>query len=156
MRSLRISVYVLAALAAAALATGCSAEGEVIIDDPPDGSLRVENQSDFAIVELRVTSVGNPSWGPNLLSGDVLLPGEALTLEVQCDVYDALLVDEDGVDCELEGIDLCLNDADWIIRNSTCSVFGAAKAAREAAAKAAAEASAGSNTGSATLDAGAQ
>jgi hypothetical protein len=151
MRSLRNSVYVLAALVAAALATGCSAEGEVIIDDPPDGTLTVNNQSDFAIVEIRVTSVGSSSWGPNLLGGDVLLPGEALTLGVECDVYDALLVDEDDVECEINNVDLCLNDADWIIRNNTCTVFGAAKAAREAAAKAATDAAT-----PATPDAGAQ
>jgi hypothetical protein len=158
MRSLRNSVYVLAALAAIAAASGCSASGEVIIEDPPDGSLTVDNQSDFRIVEIRVTSVGSSTWGPNLLDGDVLLPGEVLTLEVQCDVYDALLVDEDGVDCEINSIDLCLNDADWVIRNNTCSVFGAAKAAREAAAKAAAEAagSAKPDAGSATTDAGTQ
>lgn len=153
MRILRHSVYVLAALASVAVATGCSDGGTTVI--VPDGSLRVENQSDFAIVEIRVTSVGSTTWGPNLISGDVLLPGEALTLAVTCDTYDALLVDEDGVDCEIHGIDLCLNDADWIIRNSTCNVFGAAKAAREAAAKA----QAGSATpaaGSATPDASAQ
>jgi hypothetical protein len=130
-------MYALAALGTASIATGCSGSAEVIIDDPPDGSLRVENRSDFQIVELHVTSVGSSTWGPNLLGGDVLLPGESLTLSVQCDTYDALLVDEDGVDCELHNIDLCLNDADWIIRNNTCVAFGLAKAARE---KAAAEA----------------
>lgn len=85
---------------------------------------------------MHVTSVGSSSWGPNLLDGDGLAPGESLVLGVDCDTYDALLVDEDGVDCQINNIDLCLNDADWIIRNNTCGVFGAAKAARAAAAKA--------------------
>jgi hypothetical protein len=126
--------------------TGCSAD--VTVDPPgPDATLRVQNQSDFAIEELRVTSVGSSSWGPNLLGGDVLLTGESITVNVACDTYDAMLVDQDGVTCELNSISLCFNDAAWIIRNNTCTVFGAAKAAREAAAKAAA--ASGSAAGSA-------
>jgi hypothetical protein len=128
-------------------AVGCSDDdGGVIVDPGPDASREVQNQSDFSIVELRVTSVGSSTWGPNLLGNDVLLPDESITLGVACDRYDALLVDEDGVDCELQDLDLCLNDATWVIHNNTCGVFGAAKAAREAAAAAAAKA----NTGSAT------
>src|SRR6185436_865514 len=92
-----------------------------------------ENRSDFSIVEIHVTSVGASTWGPNLIAGDVLAPGESLTLGVSCGFYDALLVDAAGVDCQLHDLDLCLNDADWIIHNDTCVSFGAAKAAREAA-----------------------
>lgn len=130
--------------------TGCDAEVRVDPGDPgPDATLRVENQSDFAIEELHVTSVGSSDWGPNLLSGDVLDTGDSITLDVTCDTYDALLVDEDGVPCELMSVDLCFNDARWVIRNNTCTVFGAAKAAREAAAKAAA--ANGSAAGSANV-----
>lgn len=137
-----------AALASVALAA-CDGDAEVIVDDPgPDASLTVTNNSDFAIVEIRVTEVDNSSWGDNLLRGDTLEPGEQLTLNADCGTYDALLVDEDGVDCELHSVDLCLNDADWVIGNNTCAVFGAARAQREAAAKAAAEA-ANASTGSA-------
>lgn len=117
------------------LASGCTDDdGEV--GDIPDASLRVVNDSDFVIEEIYLTEIDNPDWGPNLLRGDVLFPDEDLTLGVACDFYDALIVDEDGVDCELHDLDLCLNDADWVIRNNTCTVFGAAKAAREAAAAA--------------------
>ena len=94
----------------------------------PAASLTVWNQSDFALTEIYLTDVGSPTWGPNLLRGDVLLPGEQLTLGVLCDTYDALIVDEDGVDCEINSIDLCFNDATWVIRNNTCPVFGKAKA----------------------------
>ncbi|MDQ3367089.1 MAG: hypothetical protein M3680_16820 [Myxococcota bacterium] len=57
----------------------------------------------------------------------MLLPDEELVLGVDCGFYDALLVDEDGVDCELRDLDLCLNEATWVIRNNTCDVFNAAK-----------------------------
>jgi hypothetical protein len=141
----RLVVAALAAtLSLTAAACGGGGSGSVIIDDSPDSSLVVDNQSDFAITELYLTSVNSGSWGPNLLRGDVLLPDENLTLGVDCGFYDALLVDEDGVDCEIDDLDLCLNDAVWVIRNNTCNVFGAA--AKERAEKAAAEAAAKSET----------
>jgi hypothetical protein len=131
MKTLRSFACVAVALGSLAL-VGCTT------DNGPDATLRVQNSSDFSIVDLRLTSVGSSTWGPNLLGNNPLDPGESLTLGVDCDFYDAMLVDEDDVTCELNDLDLCLNDADWIIRNNTCTVFGAARAAREAAAKAAA------------------
>ena len=123
-------------LAAASLAA-CAVQAEV--DDGPiaDASIRVINDSDFVIEEIYLTDVGSPSWGSNLLRGDVLFPDESILLGVSCGYYDALVVDEDGVECEINDIDLCLNDAEWVIRNNTCSVFEAAAKAR--AEKAAAE-----------------
>jgi hypothetical protein len=133
---LRLVVSLAAALGSAALVAGCS-------DSASDASLRVENQSDFDIVELHVTSVGSSTWGSNLLGGNPLAPGSSVVIGVSCDTYDALLVDDSGVDCQLHSVDLCLNDAAWIIQNDTCTTFGAAKAAREAeAAKAKAAGSA--------------
>lgn len=131
MMTLRSLACVAAALGSVAL-VGCTTSSG------SDATLRVQNSSDFEIVKLHLTSVGSSTWGPNLLGNDSLRPGESITLGVDCGFYDALLVDDTNVDCELNDLDLCLNDADWIIRNNTCTVFGAAKAAREAAAKAAA------------------
>jgi hypothetical protein len=94
-----------------------------------DSSLLVSNESDYTIIEIYLTEIDDPDWGPNLLRGDVLLPGEQLLLGVDCGFYDALLVDEEDVECEIRDLDLCLNDADWVIRNTTCDVFGAATTA---------------------------
>ena len=60
---------------------------------------------------------------------------------VNCSTYDAKLIDETGVSCEVDDLDLCLNDAVWVIRNDTCTAFSAAAKAR-AEAKAAAQAKA--------------
>jgi len=131
MTKVRLFISLFVVLGSAALAAGCE-------DDNTESQLHVENLSDFAIVEIHVTSVGSSTWGSNLLDGNPLEPGESLLLGVDCGTYDALLVDEAGVDCQVNDLDLCLNNADWVIRNDTCTVFGAAKAARAAAAAAAA------------------
>jgi len=136
MQNLRILACAVAVLGSAAVA-GCST------DSGSSGQLRVRNESDFAITEIRVTSVGSSTWGPNLISGDILAPGEQLTVDVSCDHYDALLTDQSGAQCTLTDVDLCFNTADWVIQNDSCPVFSAARAAREAAQ--AASSSAGSS-----------
>lgn len=88
-----------------------------------DATLTVVNHSDFTIVDIRVAPVQTVDFGPNLLGTDVLLPGEQLTLGVTCGTYDAEVVDEQGVTCDVNDIDLCLNDARWVLTNSTCTVF---------------------------------
>lgn len=98
-------------------------------DDTYDSSLLVSNHSDFEIHEMYVTEIDNPSWGPNLLRGSILFPGDSIELAIDCGVYDAMLIDETGADCEVTGVELCFDDADWIIRNNTCSLFEARAAA---------------------------
>jgi hypothetical protein len=126
MNHLRLLASLCVALGSGALVAGCGSDS--------NGSLTVHNESDFLIVELHVTQVDNTNWGPNLLGISPLHPGDSVSLGVSCDTYDALLVDEAGVDCQLHSVDLCFNNADWIINNNTCTVFAAAKAARDAAA----------------------
>lgn len=119
------------ALLFASLAGGCVIAGDGIAD----ATLEVANDSNYVIEELYLTDVNSASWGSNLLRGDVLFPDESIILGVECGYYDALLVDEDGVDCELRDLDLCLNDALWVINNNTCSVFGAKKTPESSEAK---------------------
>jgi hypothetical protein len=115
----RILALLVAASAASAM-TACDDDNSLA-----EASLLVVNESDFVITDIFLTEVDNPDFGPNLLFGDVLLPGEDLLLGVDCGLFDALVIDEDGVECRLFDLDLCLNDATWVIRNNTCSVFGA-------------------------------
>ena len=95
--------------------------------DNNNATLHVTNQSDFTVVEMHVTQVDNPSWGPNLLGSAPLLPGDDFALDTSCDLFDVMLVDEQGVTCEVDNVDLCQNHADFVITNDTCTVFGAAK-----------------------------
>jgi hypothetical protein len=100
----------------------CLATSACVITDA-DSSLEVSNRSDFEIHELYVTPSASPSWGSDLLGRDVLFPGESMFVALDCDTYDALIVDETGAVCEVFELDLCFDDAAWIIRNTTCAVF---------------------------------
>jgi hypothetical protein len=115
-------------LLVAGLLTLAAAPGCIIVsdEDAVDSTLLIANDSDYEIWEIYLTEVDNPNWGPNLLGADYLAPGEEfLVVDIECDYYDALLVDEDGVECELLDVDLCFDDATWIIRNNTCTIFEA-------------------------------
>ena len=107
----------------------------VVVTDDGDSALFVSNESDFAVHEMYVTDIDNPSWGPNLLNGSVLLPAEEIQVSVECGTYDAMLIDETGAACEVSTIDLCFEEADWIITNRTCAIFET-RAAAMATAKA--------------------
>ncbi len=87
-----------------------------------DASLVVSNRSDFEIYELYITQVENPSWGENQLDAP-LQPGDAISLDVCCGVFDTLLIDETGAACEALDVELCFEKDDWVIRNTTCRVF---------------------------------
>lgn len=106
-------------------ACGGGGDGEVVVDDP-DSTLLVVNESDFVIEEIYITDVDSSGWGPDLTGGDVILPEEDFLLaDIPCDFYDVLMVDETGLECEVLDIDLCFDDATWVITNNTCDVFDA-------------------------------
>src|SRR5262249_33570575 len=79
MQTLRSLACAVAVVGSVAVAAGCTTSSG------PDATLRVQNSSHFSIVDLRLTSVGNSSWGPNLLGNNPLDPGESITLGVRCD-----------------------------------------------------------------------
>jgi hypothetical protein len=109
-------------LTLSAAAPGCL----IVTDDDGDATLEVVNESDFEIWELYLTEVDNRDWGPNLLRGDTLYPDESILLtDIDCDFYDVQMVDETDAVCEVYEVDLCLNDAVWVVRNNTCTVWEA-------------------------------
>ncbi len=98
-----------------------------VITTDGDSSLTVENESSYAIFEAYIAEQGAPTWGPELLGGVALLPGETLEIyDLDCGTYDALIYDELGAECELNNISLCFDDAYWVIDDallSTCPIF---------------------------------
>ena len=116
MTHLRLIAWSLAAVGMVTVA-GCSDTDEA------NATLHVHNNSDFSIVDIRVTSVGSTTWGNNLIAGTTLAPMQSLTIAVSCNSYDVRLVDQQGVDCEIHNVELCASHADWVIDNNTCTVF---------------------------------
>jgi hypothetical protein len=100
------------------LSAGC------VVTTDDDSTLTIANESDYVLLEIYVTEVGNPSWGPNLLYDTVLYPNESLTVSLYCDVYDVQIVDQDGFVCELYNLDLCFDDAVWVIDNFELATCG--------------------------------
>ena len=108
-------------LALSSMATGCIVHTD---EDADDSTLLVVNDSDFIIDELNLVDVGASTWGRTYLGGEGLYPGEdVLLVDIECDYYDARLIDETGAVCELYDVDLCFDDATWHIRNNTCDIF---------------------------------
>jgi hypothetical protein len=102
----------------AALAGGAGA-GCVASDGSGDSTLTVSNDSSFFIDEIHLAEVSDPSWGPDLVGGS-LAPGEDVTIvDIDCGTYDVLVVDETGVECELQNFDLCFDDGLWVIDDVT-------------------------------------
>jgi hypothetical protein len=87
-----------------------------IIED--SASFTVANESDYVLFEVNLAPEDSFSWGRNLLRGDVLYPGEALTIDyIECDYYDARVVDDTNLECIIMGLDLCFSDSVWVIDN---------------------------------------
>jgi hypothetical protein len=87
-----------------------------------DSSLTIYNESSYTLYEVYLAEESDPTWGPNLLP-QPLFPGDDLVIvDIDCGTYDVLVVDETGVECELVGLDLCLDDEGWVIDDFTLDV----------------------------------
>lgn len=112
MRTLPTSLL---ALLLASTAAGCVASDG-------DSSFTVSNRSSYFIEEIHLAEVSDPTWGPDLIGG-ALAPGEDLIItNIECGTYDVLVVDETGVDCELQNLELCFEDDAWVIDDITLDV----------------------------------
>jgi hypothetical protein len=89
--------------------SGCSSDSD-------NATLTIDNQSSVMLTEINLAPIDSPVFGPNLLDGDVLLPGEVITVvDIPCDFFDVRVVDEFGTNCILPSVDLCFSDALWVI-----------------------------------------
>lgn len=83
-----------------------------------DSLITIINRSDWAIHHLYLSPVDSDEWGPDQLGEHVIESGGKFTLtDVDCDVYDIMIVDEDGDECILEAEELCNDEAKWVITN---------------------------------------
>lgn len=85
----------------------------------PEGSITIDNASNYVLTEVRVTTVRSSSWGPNLLGVDVLYPNETITVRVACGTWDVLVSDEFARDCVISAVYLCGSGQVWVIDDRT-------------------------------------
>jgi len=103
---LQLALYV-------AVTTGCSFALAV---DKNKTSIQIVNASSWSIDSLYLSPSKASRWGPDQLEGQALESGEFFALtDVDCGRYDVRLVDEDGGDCVIEGVDLCGKRETWQI-----------------------------------------
>lgn len=85
---------------------------------PKKATVKVVNKSDWQIEQFYLSSSEDDEWGPDQLGEDVIGTGESFTLKnIPCDVYDVMLVDEDGDECVVEEVDVCGGAESWVITN---------------------------------------
>lgn len=83
---------------------------------PRKASIKVINQSKWAIHHLFLAPRTSQEWGVDQLGEEVIRRGESFTLtDIECDLYDIRIVDEDGDACILEKQDLCDEPSTWKI-----------------------------------------
>lgn len=116
MKTIRTLALLTFVAAATALASGC-----IIVSDD-DSTLTIVNDSDFVLVDIAVAPAGL-EYGGNLIPA-ALLPGEEVTISLDCDFYDVRIEDEDGFVCELLDVDICLEDAVFFIDNADLNGCG--------------------------------
>lgn len=81
-----------------------------------DSDVTFVNRSSWDIYEIYLSAVDEDEWGPDQLEDGILESGASFLLHsIPCDDYDVLLIDEDGDECTLEGVDLCGDSEEWVI-----------------------------------------
>ena len=82
-----------------------------------ESSVVIRNDSQWSIHNLYLSSVDTEEWGPDQLGDEVIESGGGkFTLtDIPCDAYDIKLVDEDGDECVINAIALCVDDGAWVI-----------------------------------------
>jgi hypothetical protein len=115
---LRLGTSALALAAFAALSTGC-----IIESDDGDSDFTIYNASNYTLIEINLAPVGSRNWGPNLISGEVLLPDESITIvNIECGTYDIRVIDDLESDCVLGNVNLCFDSDGWTVDDTILDI----------------------------------
>jgi hypothetical protein len=83
-----------------------------------DATVEIRNKSDWDFHNFYLSPTEEAEWGPDQLGDLVLESGASFELTgIPCDSYDVKLVDEDGDECVVPGVDICRGDQGWVIDN---------------------------------------
>jgi hypothetical protein len=109
--SVTLAGVVLATIAALALPTTASAADDSVV--------HIKNKSDWEIHHFFLSPSDQDKWGPDQLgNATIAANGGSFELhKVPCDTFDVKLVDEDGDECVVQGVDICASKEGWVITN---------------------------------------
>jgi len=109
--ALTLSGVVLVTIAALALTTTALAASD-------NSTIHIKNKSDWEIHHFFLSPTDEDHWGADQLGDKVIATGGTFDLhKVPCDSYDIKLVDEDGDECVIGGVDICASKEGWVITN---------------------------------------
>lgn len=99
----------------ASLALSCALVAPAFAADT-DATVVINNGSSWALHHLYISSVDTQEWGPDQLGDAVIANGQEFTLNnVPCDAYDVKVVDEDGDECVINAVALCVDSDKWTV-----------------------------------------
>ena len=107
--SLTLAGVVLATIAAFTVPTIALAASD-------NSTIHITNKSDWEIHHFFLSPADQDHWGADQLGEKVISVNGTFDLhKVPCDNYDVKLVDEDGDECVIGGVDICASKEGWVI-----------------------------------------
>lgn len=81
-------------------------------------NVTIKNKSDWSLTHFFLSPTETEEWGPDQLGEETIIEtGGTFTLTgIPCDSYDVRLLDEDGDECVVAGVDICADNG-WVISN---------------------------------------
>jgi hypothetical protein len=87
------------------------------------GSLSIKNVSSYDVYSMQLSPFDSVDWGINLIGSDPLMHGETAAISTfECKKYDLRMVDDENVECIIQDIDLCFQDQQWAIDDTTLAI----------------------------------
>lgn len=86
-------------------------------------SVKIVNQSEWGIYQFFLSPADTDNWGPDQLREHVIEPNTAATLsDVPCGIYDVKLVDQEGDECIVAGVEVCSGNHEWVVTSEDLAV----------------------------------
>jgi hypothetical protein len=81
-----------------------------------DSDVTIKNDSAWTLVNLYMSAADENEWGPDQLGEQVIETGGSFKIHsIPCDSYDIKIVDEDGDECVIGGVDVCADSNTWTV-----------------------------------------
>ncbi len=74
-------------------------------------TINIKNTTKFNVDQIFISPDEEDHWGADILDDDeILKPGDAVDVEVDCGKWDVKLIADDKSECKIEDVTLCESD----------------------------------------------